>query len=70
MANATLPPKDDQEAMAAHKELRFRIEHVLARMKDWQMLRQCRRRKRAIDLAVCAVAYLWSLRLTDLRINS
>jgi hypothetical protein len=66
MPNATLPPKDDQKALAAHKKLRARIEHVLARVKDWHMLRQCRRRKRAIDLAARAVAYLWNLRLTDL----
>jgi hypothetical protein len=70
MPNATLPPKDDQETLAAHKKLRARIEHVLARMKDWQMPRQCRRRKKATGLAVRAVACLWNLRLTDLRINS
>jgi DDE family transposase/DDE superfamily endonuclease len=38
-------------------------EHVLARLKDWQVLRQCRRRGPGIDLAVAGVAALHNLRL-------
>ena len=45
--------------------LRARIEHVLARMKDWQILRQCRRRGNAINLAARAVAYLWNAKLAQ-----
>jgi hypothetical protein len=41
---ATLPPKQDLAGLAVHKKLRVRIEHVLAHMKDWQILRWCRRR--------------------------
>lgn len=39
-----------------------RIEHVLARMKDWQILRQCRRRGEAINYALQAVAYLYNIK--------
>jgi hypothetical protein len=35
-------------------------------MKDWQILRQCRRRGNAINLAVQCVAYLWNLKLAYL----
>lgn len=66
MPGATLPPKDDAIGLAAHKRLRARTEHVLARMKNWQMLRQCRRRGNAINLAARYIAFLWNLRLTHL----
>ena len=63
--------------LAARKRLRARIGHVLARLKDWQGFRQCRRRGDTINLAVRAVAYLWNLKLstssqswTELRISS
>jgi hypothetical protein len=29
-----------------HRRIRARVEHVIARIKDWQILRQCRRRTR------------------------
>jgi hypothetical protein len=32
-----------------HRRIRARVEHVIARLKDWQILRQCRRRGRAIN---------------------
>jgi DDE family transposase/DDE superfamily endonuclease len=38
-------------------------EHTLARLKDWQVLRQCRRRGPGIDQAVAGVATLHNLRL-------
>ena len=41
---------------------RATAEHVLARLKDWQILRQCRRRKDGIDHAVAGVAALHNLR--------
>ncbi|WP_431196003.1 hypothetical protein [Mycobacterium camsae] len=52
--------------MAEHRRRRARIEHILARMKDWQILRQCRRRGNAINLAARAVAYLWNTKLAHL----
>jgi hypothetical protein len=38
-------------------------EHTLARLKDWQVLRQCRRPGGGIDVAVAGVAVLHNLRL-------
>ena len=66
MPGATLPPKDDLARPTEHRRLRARIEHVLARMKDWQILRQCRRRGNAINLATRCVAFLCNLRLAHL----
>ncbi|MBB3035771.1 transposase [Hoyosella altamirensis] len=59
LPGATLPPpKTDEQRHAAHRKIRARIEHILARMKDWQMLRQCRRRGNNINHAARAVAFL------------
>lgn len=66
MPGATLPPTDDPARLAEHRRRRARIEHILARMKDWQILRQCRRRGNAINLAARAVAYLWNTKLARL----
>lgn len=66
MPGATLPPKHDAAQLAAHKRRRARIEHILARMKDWKILHQCRRCGNAINLAVRSIAYLWNLRLAHL----
>lgn len=63
------PPRTEHTARSAHRQLRARIEHVIARLKDWQILRQCRRRGHSIDLAFRAVAYIYNLHL-ELRINS
>ena len=65
MPGATLPPTDDPGRLAEHRRRRARIEHILARIKDWQILRQCqcRRRGNAINLAARAVAYLWNTKL-------
>lgn len=35
-------------------------------MKHWQILRQCRRRGNAINLAARALAYLWNTKLAHL----
>ena len=66
MPGATPPPTDDPERLPEHRRRRARIEHIPARMKDWQMLRQCRRRGNAINLAVRAVAYLWNTKIAHL----
>ena len=65
MPGATLPPTTTPSRLAEHRRHRARIEHVLARMKDWQILRQCRRRGNAINLAARAVAYLWNAKLAQ-----
>ena len=38
-------------------------EHTIARLKDHQILRQCRRRGKAIDHAIAGVAALHNLKL-------
>jgi hypothetical protein len=44
---------------------------VIARLKDWQILRQCRRRADAIDHSLQIVAGLWNLKTrTRLRVKS
>lgn len=66
MPGATLPPTNDTSRLAEHHRRRARIEHILARMKHWQILRQCRRRGNAINLAARALAYLWNTKLAHL----
>ena len=54
-----------------HRRIRARVEHVIARLKDWQILRQCRRRGDAINHSLQIVAGLWNLKIRNqLRVNS
>jgi hypothetical protein len=54
-----------------HRRIRARVEHVIARLKDWQILRQCRRRGPAINYSLHIIAGLWNLKTsTQLRVNS
>jgi hypothetical protein len=54
-----------------HRRIRARVEHVMARLKDWQLLRQCRLRGNAINHSLQIVAGLWNLRThTKLRVTS
>jgi hypothetical protein len=46
---ATWPLKDSPGWRAAHKRMPARIEHVLARLKEWQVLRLRCRREDAIN---------------------
>lgn len=45
-----------------HRRIRARVEHVLARLKDWQILRQCRRRGHAINHSLHIIAGLWNIK--------
>ena len=45
------------------RKRRARAEHTIARLKDHQILRQCRRRGKAIDHAIAGVAALHNLEL-------
>lgn len=55
----------------AHRRIRARVEHVIARIKDWQILRQCRRRGDAINHSLQIVVGLWNLKThKQLRVNS
>jgi hypothetical protein len=49
-----------------HRRRRSRVEHAIARLKDWRVLRDHRRHGRHLDDSVKAVAALHNLRL-DLR---
>jgi len=56
-------------AWRLHRRRRARVEHVLARLKDWRVLRDHRRRGKHVPDTVAAVAALHNLRL-DLRDSS
>lgn len=48
-----------------------RVEHVLARLKDWQILRECRRRGHAVNYSLQLIAGFWNLKThKQLRVNS
>ena len=54
-----------------HRRSRAGIEHVIARLKDCQTLRQCRRRGDAISHTLQIIAGLWNLKThTQLRVKS
>jgi hypothetical protein len=76
---ATLIPVHDQSVSAVsknyrrrvHRRIRARVEHVTARLKDWQILRQCRRRGQGINHSRQIIAGLWNLKThKQLRVNS
>jgi len=50
-------------AWRRHRRRRARVEHTLARLKDWRVLRDHRRRGRHLAATVAAVAVLHNLRL-------
>jgi DDE superfamily endonuclease len=55
----------------AHRRIRARVEHVPARLKDWQILRQCRRRGHSINHSLQIIARLWNLKThNQLRVTS
>jgi hypothetical protein len=48
-----------------------RVEHVITRLKDWLILRQCRRRGEAINHSLQIIAGLWNLKTDNqLRVTS
>jgi len=60
----TPPPRTEPKTRQRHIQTRARIEHVLARMKNWQILRQCQQKSDAINQALQAVAYLHNQRIS------
>ncbi len=42
----------------AHRRIRARVEHVIARLEDWQILRQCRRRDNPVNQSLQIIAGL------------
>ncbi|GAA1649182.1 transposase [Actinoplanes couchii] len=53
-----------------HRRHRATVEHVLARLKDWQIMHQIRRRGTTIDHAISAVIAIYNHRIEHLRLNS
>lgn len=51
-----------------HRRRRARVEHAIARLKNWRVLRDHRRRGTCVDETVAAVAFLHNVRL-DIRDN-
>ncbi len=48
-----------------------RVEHVIARLNDWQIHLQCRRRRHAINHSLHFIAELWNPNTRrQLRVNS
>jgi len=47
-----------------HRRVRARVEHTFAAMKNWKILRDCRRRGRGVYWATTGVAHLRNLALT------
>ncbi|WP_319461872.1 transposase [Micromonospora sp. RTP1Z1] len=58
------------DAWRRHRRRRATVEHVIARLKDWQMLRQIRRRGDQIDHVIGAAVAIYNHRLDQLRLNS
>jgi Transposase DDE domain len=55
----------------AHRRIRARDEHVIARLKDCQLPRQCRRRAEAINHNLQIIAGPWNLKThKQLRVTS
>jgi hypothetical protein len=55
----------------ARRRIRARVEHVVAGLKDTQILRQCRRRGDAINHSLHIIAGPWNLKtLNQLRVTS
>lgn len=66
IATITTPRRDRtgriiwDEHYRAHRRIRARVEHVIARLKNWQILRQCRRRGQAINHSLHIITGLWN----------
>jgi hypothetical protein len=54
-------PDWKQEHNRLHRRVRARIEHAFARMKRWNILRDCRRRGDGVDHAARGIAYMHNL---------
>jgi DDE superfamily endonuclease/Helix-turn-helix of DDE superfamily endonuclease len=55
--------KDDLNTV--HKRIRARVEHALAHMKSWNILRNCRRKKDGIWHAASGIAQMRNLAMTS-----
>lgn len=54
-----------QEALnTIHKRVQARVEHALAHMKSWNILRNCRRKRTGVWYATLGVALMRNLAMT------
>ncbi|KMS71191.1 transposase [Streptomyces viridochromogenes] len=60
---ALLPGEEDDNT--AHRKVRARVEHVIGRMKNYKILRDCRQRGDGLHHAVQAVAHMHNLALAS-----
>jgi hypothetical protein len=49
---------------AVHKRVRARVEHALAHMKSWNILRNCRRKRQGVWFATRGIAQMRNLAMT------
>ena len=54
-----------EELNATHRKIRARVDHTLARMKRWKILRDYRRAASTLGDAVSGIAHLHNLTLAD-----
>jgi hypothetical protein len=52
-----------RERNRSHKQVRARVEHVVARMKTWKILRDCRLRGEGVHTAMVGIARVHYLAL-------
>ncbi|MET8080282.1 transposase family protein, partial [Streptomyces sp. NPDC005303] len=55
----------EEEDKAAHRKVRARVEHLIGRMKNYKILRDCRQRGDGLHHAVQAVAHMHNLALAS-----
>lgn len=57
-------PEWKEQLNTVHKRIRARVEHALAHMKSWNILRNCRRKGHGVRHATSAVALMRNLTMT------
>lgn len=57
-------PQWKQDLNTVHRRVRARVEHALARIKAWKILRDCRRKGRGVWYAARGVALMHNLTMT------
>ena len=62
-AGQTELPAGKEQSNAEHRKVRARVEHVFARMKNWKILRDCRRRGDGVKHAARGIARMHNLAL-------
>ncbi len=57
-------PQWKQDLNTVHQRIRARVEHALAHLKSWNILRNCRRKRDGVYYAACGVAQMRNLAMT------